>query len=132
MSIDKSSLLTRSPNKTVVLRSYWRFHQLLDPTASEKTTIDNVFWIGISRLYMLHAAHVFTLKIYFDGEFLAIKKTCFVIIQQHSRYYDGWKIGLETKICEGKLNLSKFNWIPLTCFWSREEIFPTCVCVSCN
>ena len=46
MSIDKSSLLTRSPNKTVVLWSYWRFHQLIDPTASEKATINNVFWIG--------------------------------------------------------------------------------------
>ena len=29
-----------------------------------------------------------------------------------SRYYDGWKIGLETKICEGKWNLLKFNYVP--------------------
>ena len=42
--MDKSSLLTHSPNKTVVLRSYWRFHQLIDPTASdEKATINNAF-----------------------------------------------------------------------------------------
>ena len=113
ISIDKSSVLTRSPNKTVVLRSYWRFHQLIDPTASEKATINNVSWIGIPRLYILHADHVFTLKIYFDEGFLAIKKTCFVIIKEYIRYYDGWKIDLETKICEGKWNLSKFSCIPL-------------------
>ena len=46
MSFDNSSVLTHSPDKTVVLRSYWRFHQLIDPTATEKATINNVFWIG--------------------------------------------------------------------------------------
>ena len=35
-----SSSKVHSPThlKTVVLRSYWLFHQLIDPTASEKAT----------------------------------------------------------------------------------------------
>ena len=51
---------------------------------------------------MLYVAHVFMLKIYVDGVFLAIKKNVSLSVQQHSRYHDGWKIDLETKICEGK------------------------------
>ena len=119
-----TSLLTRSPNKTVVLRSYWRFHQLIDPTASEKATINNVFWIGIPRLYILHAAHVFMLKIYFDGVFLAINKNVFRYHTTTSRYYDGWKILLESNIVRGKMKIIELQlrWLDML-LNKRMDIF---------
>ena len=96
--------------------------------------IINIFGIRIPRLYLSHTTHVFTSKIHFDEGFILRVfqpwKKCFVIVHVNSQYYDGWKINLETKICGGNWNLSRFDSMPLTWILTRKLPYLFLVCVS--